>query len=148
MAQSNSADKPVHIRRENYPELTYPAVPTLPSRPYGETEEDSIHLLDYWHVLLARRWTILAVFATIVTITAISTFKQAPIYRASTTIQIDRENSNVLSFKDVAIENENDDVLQTQYKILESRKLARSVIEDLHLDREQEFKPAEGSSLK
>src|SRR5436190_18182912 len=110
MAQSNSADKPVHIRRENYPELTYPAVPSLPSRPYGESEEDSIHLLDYWHVLLARKWTILAVFVTIVTITAIATFKQTPIYRASTTIQIDRENANILSFKEgYGIESANDD---------------------------------------
>ena len=93
MAQSNPDEKPVHIPRESYPELTYPAIPSLPSHSYGDTEENSIHLLDYWHVLLARRWTVLAVFATIVTVTAIATFKQTPIYRATTTIQIDRDPS-------------------------------------------------------
>ena len=145
MAHESPDEKPIHIRRESYPELTYPAIPSLPARTYGDSEEDSIHLLDYWHVLLARRWTILAVFATIVTITAIATFKQTPIYRASTTIQIDRENSNVLSFKDVyQIESATDDTLQTQYKVLASRSLARGVIDQLHLDREEAFKPAEG----
>jgi succinoglycan biosynthesis transport protein ExoP len=146
MAKSNPEEKPVHIPRASYPELTYPAIPSLPSRPYGDIEEDSVHLLDYWHVLMARRWTILAVFATITTITAIATFKQTPIFRASTTIQIDRENSNILSFKDVyQIESATDDTLQTQYKVLESRSLARGVIDDLHLDREVAFKPTEGA---
>ena len=149
MAEEERYDKPVHRPRESYPELTYPAIPSLPSeRSYGATEEDSIHLLDYWHVLLAKRWTLLAVFATVVTITAIATFKQTPIYLSSATIQIDRENSNVLSFKDVyQIESATDDTLQTQYQVLGSRSLARRVIEELHLDREKEFSPTEGDSL-
>jgi succinoglycan biosynthesis transport protein ExoP len=150
MAQSNPNEKPVHIPRPSYPEPVYPAIPSLSSRTsYGETDEDSIHLLDYWHVLLARRWTVLAVFVTIVTVTAIATFKQTPIYRASATIQIDRENSNVLSFKEVyGIESATDDMLRTQYKVLESRSLARGVIDELDLEKEEEFKPTEGSSIK
>jgi polysaccharide biosynthesis transport protein len=147
MNQSNPDEKPVHVPRERYPDLLYPEVPSLPSRSYGASEEDTIHLLDYWHILVARRWTILAVFATIVTITGIATFKQTPIFRASATIQIDRENSNILSFKDVyEVESGTDDTLQTQYKVLgTSRSLARGVIEELHLDREEAFKPAESA---
>lgn len=148
MSHENPAEKPVHIRRESYPELTYPAIPSTPARSYGDDDESSVHLLDYWHVLLSRRWTILAVFATIITVTAIATFKQIPMYRASATIQIDRENQNVLSFKEVyGIESGTDDALRTQFKVLESRSLARKVIDELHLDREKEFQPTEKGSL-
>jgi len=103
-------------------------------------ESDTIHLLDYWHVLIARRWTVIAIFATVVAVTLIATFKQTPVYQASATVQIDRENANVLTFKDVyEVESTTDDTLQTQYKILESRTLARRVIEELHLERQPEF---------
>src|SRR5687767_6223834 len=127
-----SDEKPIHIPRANYPQAIYP--PSVSSlQDIGEDpESDSVHILDYWHVLVARRWTVIAIFVTVATVTFISTFKQVPIYRASTTLQIDRENPNILAFKDVyEVESGNDDTLQTQYKVLESRSLARRVIEDL-----------------
>src|SRR5262249_17445122 len=92
--------------------------------------------------LVVRRWTVFAVFATAVVFTLIFTFKQTPIYQASTTLQIDRENPNVLPIKGVyEVDNTADDTLQTQYKILESRSLARKVIEELRLERVEEFAP-------
>src|SRR5215475_3007857 len=135
--------KPVPVNRERYPELVYPAPIAMPPAPSDvEAERDEMPVLDYWRVLLARRWTIFAVFATAVVFTLIFTFKQTPIYQASTTMQIDRENPNILSFKDIyEVDNTYDDTLQTQYKILESRSLARKVIEELRLDRVEEFAP-------
>src|ERR1700733_13254038 len=102
-------DKPVHIPRTNYPQSFYPASPVLPPREeYPDT--DAIHLLDYWRVLLARRWTVIAIFVTFAVVTLIATLKETPIYEATTTIQIDRENPNVLSFKDVyQVESATDD---------------------------------------
>src|SRR5262249_49789456 len=133
--------KPIPINRERYPELIYPKpVATSPARIDLESERDEMSVLDYWRVLVVRRWAIFAVFSTGVVFTSIFTFKQAPIYQASTTLQIDRENPNVLPVKGVyEVDNTADDTLPTQYKILESRSLARKVIEELHLDRVEEF---------
>src|SRR5215510_12797651 len=135
--------KPVPVNRERYPELIYPApVAPPPARVDVESERDEMPLLDYWRVLVVRRWTIFAVFSTAVVLTLISTFKQTPIYQASTTLQIDRENPNILTFKGVyEVDNTADDTLPTQYKILESRSLARKVSEELRLDRVEEFAP-------
>jgi len=110
--------------------------------------EENIQLLDYWRTIVLRRWTIFAVLSTVVTLTVIYTLKQTPIYSATASVQIDKENPNVLSFKGVYdIETESDDTLRTQYEILKSRRLARRVIEDLKLDRTEEFQPSEPSIL-
>jgi len=142
-------EKPVHVPRERYPEIAYPAIPSLPRHGYDEPEVDSIHLLDYWHVLLSRKWTVLTIFATVFLVTALATVKQTPIYRASTTLQIDRESSNVLGdLKDVyQIGAATDDTLKTQYRVLESRALARRVVQELHLERESEFQKKEAGVL-
>src|SRR6516225_5009682 len=128
-----SEDKPVHVGRDKYPELTYP--PTLVASTGSDlNEEEAIHLMDYWRVIVARRWTIFAILATVVVVTIVYTFKQTPIYQATASIQIDKENPNILSFKDVyQIESSTDDELRTQVEVLKSRRLARRVIEDLKL---------------
>ena len=135
-------EKPVHIPREKYPELTYPNVITPAVN--GFREEDAVHLLDYWRVIVARRWTVMAVLFTVVAVTLIWTFKQIPIYQAQATIQIDRENHNVLSFKDVyEVESSTDDTLRTQFEVLKSRSLATRVIQNLHLETVEEFRAPE-----
>jgi len=137
-----STEKPVHVPRDAYPEAMYPQVITPGSGEYGENDE--VHLLDYWRVIVARRWVILAILSTVVAATTIYTFKQTPIYQATATIQIDKENPNILSFKDVyQIETSTDDTLRTQFEILKARTLARRVIEDLKLEKLQEFQPQE-----
>jgi capsular exopolysaccharide synthesis family protein len=83
---------------------------------------------------------------TVVAVTILYTFKQTPIYQATASIQIDKENPNILSFKDVyQIETATDDTLRTQFEVLKSRTLARRVIEDLKLDELVEFQQDSGS---
>jgi capsular exopolysaccharide synthesis family protein len=99
---------------------------------FGEEPERN-HILEYVDVLLARRFTVIAVLLTVVTIVMIRTYKEVPIFRATVQIEINTENPNkVLPWE---IQATRDDGLQTQYKVLSSRSLARSVIEDLHLDQ-------------
>src|SRR5579883_1093684 len=138
-------EKPVHLPPDKYPELIYPQAIT----PNGlDEEEETVHFMDYWRVVVARRWTILAILASVVLVTTIYTFKQTPIYQATASIQIDKENPNILSFKDVyQIETATDDTLRTQFEVLKSRKLARRVIEDLKLDKNKEFQPAEPGAM-
>src|SRR5262249_17948808 len=123
-------EKPVHVPRHKYPELVYPK--TVTPVPAEFRDEDSINLLEYWRVSVVRRWTVIAVCVRIVTATLIWAFKQTPIYQASVSIQIDRENPNVLTFKDIyQLESADDDTLRTQFEVLKSRSLARRVIEKL-----------------
>src|ERR1051325_5635673 len=112
-----SEDKPVHVGR-NLPEDKYPELihPGEMSRSIGGdyADEETNHLMDYWRVIVVRRWTIFAIVATSVVVTLIYSFKKMPVYQATASIQIDRENPNILSFKDVyQIEAATDDTLRT-----------------------------------
>lgn len=59
------------------------------------------HLRDYWHLVLQRRWTVLACFAIIATTAAIYTFSLTPTYRATAAIKIDSERPQILSFQEI-----------------------------------------------
>jgi exopolysaccharide transport family protein len=127
-----------------------PSIPSegyyqLPPPGYSNTplqEEKEINLRDYWKVIRKRQWTIVAFFLIVVITTAIGTFTMKPIFRASTTIQINKENPQIVDFKEIFAVNIMDmDYYQTQYKILESRSLAKRVIQNLKLAEHPEFLP-------
>ena len=114
-----------------------------PGHPYNTfQEEKEVNLRDYWKVIQKRRWTIIAFFLIIVITTAVATFTMKPIYRGTTTIQINKENPQIVDFKEIfAVNTMDTDYYQTQYKILESRSLAKRVIQSLKLAEHPEFLP-------
>jgi capsular exopolysaccharide synthesis family protein len=108
--------------------------------PYQEEKE--VNLRDYWKVIRKRQWIITAFFLIVVITTAIGTFTMMPIYRGTTTIQINKENPQIVDFKEIFAVNTMDmDYYQTQYKILESRSLVKRVIYSLKLAEHPEFLP-------
>jgi polysaccharide biosynthesis transport protein len=115
----------------------------LPVYLHEPEEDDSINLLDYWRVIVKRRWTILTVATAVLVVTAISTWKATPVYRSTIKIQIDPEQANVLPFKDTveptATYAQSQDYLQTQFKVLESNTLAARVIRSLDLGNHRSF---------
>lgn len=118
-----------------------------------ENREEQIDLRDYLRVIQKRKWTIITFFAIIVITVTIHAFTATPIYEATTRLIIDKENPNVVSIQEVmAIDASGTDYYQTQYKIIESRTVAREAIKRLHLEGSEEFfpKPKDGfiSSLK
>lgn len=122
------------------PSYALPGSGGFPSTPFQEEKE--IHLRDYWKVVQKRRWVILAFFLIVLLTTAVATFTMRPIYRSTVTIQINKENPQIVDFKEIFAVNTMDmDYYQTQYKILESRSLARRVIKGLKLDQHPEFLP-------
>lgn len=138
-----SSEKPAIIpQAERYPTGFYPEAINVQAG-YGQPPVASgINVMDYWRVLVTRRWTIASILLTSMVVTFIWTLKQTPIYQAGATIEIDRENSDALPFKDsYETRTSNDDMLRTQYEILHSRTLARKVVEDLHLEKSIDFKP-------
>lgn len=124
-----------------------PAVISVPA--YGQEYSEEYPLQQYWQIAVKRRWTILSILFIVVVTVAIGTFKQRPVYRAKAILQIDRENPNLLSFKDFAgLEGSDEEVyLETAYKTLQSRSLARGVIGKLSLDELPEFNEGPGNSL-
>ena len=102
-----------------------------------------MNLRHYWHVVLERRWLVITAFFTILLLTAIYLVRATPIYSAVVRIQIDRESANPLNVRDsLSLETREQDYLQTQYKNLQSRSLAQSVINSLKLDKDPRYEKA------
>ena len=104
--------------------------------------KETIGLRDYLQIILKRRWTIITVFAILVLTVAIHAFTATPTYKATARLVIEKENPNVVSIQEVmAIDTSGTDYYQTQYKIIESRNVARDVIKRLNLGKSEEFFP-------
>jgi len=110
----------------------------------GETvlHEEKINLRHYWHVILERRWLVVAAFCCVFALCLIYLFKATRIYQATARMQIDRESDNVLNIKDAfAVDGREQDYLQTQYKNLQSRTLIESVAKKLNLTADPRYAP-------
>jgi succinoglycan biosynthesis transport protein ExoP len=113
-----------------------------------EHVEEQIDLREYLRVILKRKWTVITLFVVIVVTVGIHSFTATPIYQATTRLVIEKENPNVVSIEEVmAVDASGSDYYQTQYKIIESRTVAREVIRRLHLDKSEEFFPKPGDDL-
>ncbi|HEX4854366.1 polysaccharide biosynthesis tyrosine autokinase [Arenimonas sp.] len=96
---------------------------------------DEINLLDYWRIIVKRRWTVLGVLAIVLATTLVGTLLMTPVYRASTTVQIERDTIKVVEVEGFTpTESPADrDFYQTQYELLKSRSLAQRVISQLDI---------------
>jgi len=104
---------------------------------------NNIDIVNYLRVIFKHRWTIAAIFAAIFLSMLIFTFTATPVYQAKVRLIIEKENPKVLSFQEVmAVDASGNDYYQTQYKVIESRTVAREVINRLQLDKNEEFVPA------
>src|SRR5437667_12816687 len=111
--------------------------------------EEKINLRHYWHVILERRWLVVAAFVSVFTLCLIYLFNAQRIFQATARMQIDRESDHVLNIKDVfAVDGREQDYLQTQYKNLQSRTLIESVISKLKLDKDPRYAKSVGDLSK
>ena len=53
--------------------------------------EEVPHLLDYWQVVLKRRWTVLVCLVVVFTTVAIGTLKKRPVYEGKVLLEINPE---------------------------------------------------------
>src|SRR3954471_15358012 len=72
----------------------------------GDTE---VHLIDYVKVLYRRRWIALSAFLIVVLSVSVYTFTATPIYEARVQILIEKEATNVVTFKEAIEQNQNTD---------------------------------------
>ncbi len=91
---------------------------------------DEVHLLDYVRILSKRRWTAVTAFLVIFGSGMLYTFTTTPLYEARAQVLIENENPNVVKFEEVYDQNKlTNDYYQTQYRILQSRLIARRVLD-------------------
>src|SRR6267142_1568853 len=106
------------------------------------------HLYDYLLILRKHQWLILSFMLAVVSITAIGTFRMQPVYVATSRIEIDRENSNILPFQntdDYMVDLEN--YIETQSKILTSETLALQTIRSGILSGQADFSTDSSDAL-
>jgi polysaccharide biosynthesis transport protein len=113
--------------------------------PYGslcDEPRSSFDLLKYWGLFLKHRWLFLAGTMIALCLGYGITFLTPAIYRASTTIQIDREGEKIFDLHDNDARMSMISELQfyeTEYELLKSRSLAERVVADLDLANQAGF---------
>ncbi len=101
---------------------------------------EALDLRSYGRILRKRLPAILVVFFILFTAILIETLKQKPIYRAQVLLEIQKENPDIPTIKELyELDAVSDAYLRTQYSILASESLARRVIDQLQLDALPEF---------
>ncbi|MBL9135244.1 MAG: polysaccharide biosynthesis tyrosine autokinase [Verrucomicrobiales bacterium] len=96
--------------------------------------EAKVHLRHYWQVILERRWLVVLGFFFCILASSLYLLRAPKIYRATATIQIDRESEGLFSARELILNTGREqDYLQTQYKNLQSPSLFRRVVEELKL---------------
>jgi len=101
------------------------------------------HLIDYARVVVKRRHVAIAVFAAIFLAAAVYSFTATPLYEGRVQLLIEADNPNVVNFAEVIDEAQSrQDYYQTQYKLLQSRSLAKKTLEGLKLWENPELNPS------
>ena len=114
--------------REAYPEFAYEFGPRK-------------HLSDHWRVVARRKGVILTLVVTALAISTVYTFRQPPLYRATTRVEIKPELANVLPYQDFersSAASQYRGYLNTQIEHLTSHNLARRLVLAAGLERQSE----------
>jgi polysaccharide biosynthesis transport protein len=111
--------------------------------------EEPLDLRAYGRILRKRFATIVIVFFLVFAVGLIATLKEKPVYSAQVLLEIQKENADIPTIKDLyELESVSDSYLKTQYTILASDSIARRVIGQLHLDALREFNAPKWWSLE
>src|SRR6266567_4192458 len=101
---------------------------------------EALDLRSYGRILRKRLPAILVVFFILFTAILIATLKQKPVYRAQVLLEIQKENPDIPTIKELyELDAVSDAYLRTQYSILASESLSRRVIDQLQLETLPEF---------
>jgi succinoglycan biosynthesis transport protein ExoP len=129
--------------------LSRPGFPELAANlAAGERLEQNFNLRDLLRIFLKRKWTILIIFSVFALFSVVRTYLAPPVYRASTTIQIEKFLPRVFDYKEVQpmeAPDDNADFYQTNYELLKSRTLAERAVEEIGLRKNP---PPESVSLQ
>jgi len=110
--------------------------PRLPV--YVEVEGDTLDFQRYYQIVKKYKWLILALVVTAVTVAVLETSSTTPLYRSTTSIQIDLP-SNILPYEEIQPAQVPIQWDLTPIQVLQSRSLARRVVNRLNLAEDPRF---------
>lgn len=111
----------------------------------ADENEDEFDLLGYWRILVKRRWIVFSTIAMVLVLALVSTLLTTPLYRSSTTLQIERDSMQVVQVEGVnsptygSSEDFDYSFYQTQFALLQSRALASRVSSQMRLAETEEL---------
>ncbi|MFZ1701760.1 MAG: polysaccharide biosynthesis tyrosine autokinase [Pyrinomonadaceae bacterium] len=123
---------------QSAPDGRYPAYREIQSA-------DGFQLVDYWRAIRKRLWLVIGIAVLITTLTAIYMVRRPSIYAARAVVQVDTEQTNpdlVTVDRQRPISNPDPAYFNTQLQLLLSDSLLRRVIQEHHLDTNEEFQKA------
>jgi polysaccharide biosynthesis transport protein len=124
--------------------LTAIQYPADPARSYAPLPAEGFLLREYGRILKKRTWVVISTWLIVAALATVYTLHMTPVYDATGRIEVNRENSLNLGFKDSdqAIGADYEDyniALETQVRILQSDAIAFQVIKNLKLDNNPAF---------
>jgi len=104
-------------------------------------------LLEYWRIVVKRKWAIFSVTTVLVVLTLIYSLTATPVYKAVSNILIEEPTTNLLSLQDILNQagpatGLTTTFFNTQLKILGSRTLADRVAKKMNLAVRPELQAA------
>jgi len=100
--------------------------------------EQSPHLSEYYYILTKHKWTISASLFLIITLTMLFSFLMKPVYQATTTMIIEKEQTtSPLTRERIDYESYSSQSLtfNTHFKLITSSPVIQNVIKTLRLDQ-------------
>ncbi|MDR1989809.1 MAG: polysaccharide biosynthesis tyrosine autokinase [Acidobacteriaceae bacterium] len=107
-----------------------------PTRPVSHGGHHEKHISDYVRILYKRRWIIGPVFLVLFVIGVFNALQQTPIYQSQVQLLIEKDAPNVATLDQMFQSQDgwmSDDFYQTQYRILQSRSLAKLALDNMKL---------------
>jgi capsular exopolysaccharide synthesis family protein len=93
---------------------------------------------QYVEILMRRRWIVILLAASVICGSAAYAFLWPPVFRASTSVNIEREKTSVVSSAEAAL-SQDDQYFDTQAKLIISETAMRRVYSDLSLASTKDF---------
>jgi capsular exopolysaccharide synthesis family protein len=114
-------------------------------------DEEVIDIRLYWEIVNRNKWGIFGLVFVVCVLAVVVVYALTPVFSATATLLIESDEANVVSIEEVyGIDSSQGEYYQTQFEILNSRKLAERVIHDLKISSHAEYasKEGRGFSLK
>jgi capsular exopolysaccharide synthesis family protein len=109
---------------------------------HGRHEKEEMDLLEYWRMIVKRKWVLITFTGALVLFTGVLSFLATPKYKSTATLLIEGERSKILSIEDEFGYSRNFEDLRsfnTSLKLLESKSLAERVARKMNLLNRPEF---------
>jgi len=114
-------------------------------------KKKEVDLVDYWRVIVKRKWVAFTFMGALVFFTAVFSFLATPQYKSTSTLLIEEGTSKILSMEDAfgiqAPIVRDLRFFNTQLKLLKSKSLAERIVKKLNLLSRPEFSSKKKSNI-